>query len=423
VHLANYSVPQEILELEQRIEEVRKRKTEVVRAQRFEEAAALRDEEKRLQAELERAKEEWEEQAVEQVFTVTADDIADVVASMTGIPVNRIAESESEKLLRMADELKKQVVGQDEAVEQLARAIRRARAGLKDPARPIGSFMFLGPTGVGKTELAKALARYMFNTEDALIRIDMSEYMEKFSVSRLIGAPPGYVGYEEGGQLTEKVRRKPYSIVLLDEIEKAHPDVFNILLQVFDDGILTDGLGRRVDFKNTIIIMTSNVGVRDVKAGGKIGFATGKETDDKYEAMKQTIEEAMRRMFNPEFLNRIDDYIIFRPLLKEHIYQIIELQLGRLYKRLTQQGMTLELSQGAKDFLVEKGYDEKYGARPLRRALQRYLEDPLAEEVLRGTFKEGAQIVAVVDQSGKALAFTEATRPEEATAELATADE
>jgi ATP-dependent Clp protease ATP-binding subunit ClpC len=422
VHLANYTVPQEILELEQRIEEVRRRKNDVVRAQRFEEAAALRDEEKKLQAELERAKEEWEEQATEQIFTVTADDIADVVASMTGIPVNRIAESESDKLLRMADELKRQVIGQDEAVEQLARAIRRARAGLKDPARPIGSFMFLGPTGVGKTELAKALARFMFNSEDALVRIDMSEYMEKFSVSRLIGAPPGYVGYEEGGQLTEKVRRKPYSIVLLDEIEKAHPDVFNILLQVFDDGILTDGLGRRVDFKNTIIIMTSNVGVRDLKAGGKIGFAAGPEAEDKYEAMKQTIEEAMRRLFNPEFLNRIDDYIIFRPLKKEHIYQIIELQLERLYKRLAQQNMTLHLSQQAKDFLAEKGYDEKYGARPLRRALQRYLEDPLAEEVLRGTFKEGAAIVAELDSSGKALTFTEA-KAEEATPAMAATDE
>jgi len=282
--------------------------------------------------------------------------------------------------------------------------------------------MDLGPPGVGNTELAKALERFMFKSEAALVRIDRSEYMEKFTVSRLIGAPPGYVGYEEGGQLTEKVRRKPYSIVLLDEIEKAHPDVFNILLQVFDDGILTDGLGRRVDFKNTIIIMTSNVGVRDLKAGGKIGFAAGPEAEDKYEAMKQTIEEAMRRLFNPEFLNRIDDYIIFRPLKKEHIYQIIELQLERLYKRLAQQNMTLHLSQQAKDFLAEKGYDEKYGARPLRRALQRYLEDPLAEEVLRGTFKEGAAIVAELDSSGKALTFTEA-KAEEATPAMAATDE
>jgi ATP-dependent Clp protease ATP-binding subunit ClpC len=312
----------------------------------------------------------------------------------------------------MGDELKGVVVGQDEAVQQLAKAIRRSRAGLKDPTRPIGSFMFLGPTGVGKTELVKALARYMFNSEDALIRIDMSEYMEKFSVSRLVGAPPGYVGYEEGGQLTEKVRRKPYSIVLLDEIEKAHPDVFNILLQVFDDGILTDGLGRRVDFKNSIIIMTSNVGVRDLKAGGRIGFSSNDSSADKYEAMKSVVEESMKRMFNPEFLNRIDDYIIFRHLTKDDIYKIIDLQMARLLKRMEQNGMSIELTKSAKDFIADKGFDEKYGARPLRRALQRHIEDELAEEVLKGTLKEGMKIKVRFDKKANKLVFSEVKQKE-----------
>jgi ATP-dependent Clp protease ATP-binding subunit ClpC len=326
---------------------------------------------------------------------------------MTGIPVNRIAEGETAKLLKMADELRSQVIGQDEAVEHLAKAIRRARAGLKDPSRPIGSFMFLGPTGVGKTELAKALARYMFDSEDAMIRIDMSEYMEKFSVSRLVGAPPGYVGYEEGGQLTEKVRRKPYSIVLLDEIEKAHPDVFNILLQVFDDGQLTDGLGRRIDFKNTIIIMTSNVGMRDVKAGGRIGFTTD-EAADSYENMKSTVEETMKRLFNPEFLNRIDEYVIFRQLKKEHMVRIIELQLKRLLTRLSARSITLDLAKTAKEFLAEKGFDEKYGARPLRRTIQRFVEDPIAEEVLRGGFPDGSTIRGKLDKKTSTIIFTSA---------------
>ncbi len=412
VHLSNISVPKEVLDLEARIEEVRGQKNNVVKSQNFEEAARLRDLEKRLQAELETAKEDWETKSAEMVFTVDEENVADVVASMTGIPVNRIAESESAKLLKMGDELKGVVVGQDEAVQQLSKAIRRSRAGLKDPSRPIASFMFLGPTGVGKTELVKALARYMFNSEDALIRIDMSEYMEKFSVSRLVGAPPGYVGYEEGGQLTEKVRRKPYSIVLLDEIEKAHPDVFNILLQVFDDGILTDGLGRRVDFKNCIIIMTSNVGVRDVKAGGRIGFSSADASADKYEAMKSVVEESMKRMFNPEFLNRIDDYIIFRHLSKDDIYKIIDLQMARLLKRLEANGMSIELSKTAKDFLVEKGYDEKYGARPLRRALQRYVEDELAEEVLKGSIKEGMKIKVKFDKKTNKLVFSEVKQKE-----------
>jgi ATP-dependent Clp protease ATP-binding subunit ClpC len=404
VHLSHINVPQEVLDLEAKIEDVRIEKNQVVKSQNFEEAARLRDLEKKYQAELESAKENWEQSAQDIVHEVSEDDIADVIAMMTGIPVNRIAESESHKLLQMAAELKKQVIGQEEAVEHLAKAIRRARAGLKDPSRPIGSFMFLGPTGVGKTELAKALARYMFDSEDALIRIDMSEYMEKFSVSRLVGAPPGYVGYEEGGQLTEKVRRKPYSIVLLDEIEKAHPDVFNILLQVFDDGQLTDGLGRRVDFKNTIIIMTSNVGMRDVKAGGKIGFTTD-ESGDAYENMKQTVEETMKRLFNPEFLNRIDEYVIFRTLKKEHMVEIIDLQLNDLTKRLTERGISLDLSKTAKEFLAEHGFDEKYGARPLRRTLQRFVEDPLAEEMLKGGYPEGSVIKGKLDKKSATIAF------------------
>ncbi|MFM7774370.1 MAG: ATP-dependent Clp protease ATP-binding subunit, partial [Candidatus Kapaibacterium sp.] len=421
VHLSNISVPKEVLDLEARIEEVRGQKNSVVKTQNFEEAARLRDMEKKLQAELETAKADWETKSAEMVFTVDEENVADVVASMTGIPVNRIAESESAKLLKMADELKGVVVGQDEAVAQLAKAIRRSRAGLKDPSRPIGSFMFLGPTGVGKTELVKALARFMFNSEDALIRVDMSEYMEKFSVSRLVGAPPGYVGYEEGGQLTEKVRRKPYSIVLLDEIEKAHPDVFNILLQVFDDGILTDGLGRRVDFKNCIIIMTSNVGVRDVKAGGRIGFSSSNSSEDKYEAMKSTVEDSLKRMFNPEFLNRIDDTIIFRHLTKDGIYKIIDLQLAKLIKRLEASGVVIDLTKTAKDFLADKGYDEKYGARPLRRAIQRYVEDELAEEMLKGTIKDGMKIKVRFDKKLGKLVFTE-VKPKE-TEELAETDE
>jgi ATP-dependent Clp protease ATP-binding subunit ClpC len=417
VHLAHLVVPKEIQELEERIEQIRQQKNQVVRMQNFEEAARLRDMEKKLQAELEALKEEWERQAAEMVYPVTEDDVADVVAMMTGIPVNKVAQSEQQKLLTLEEELKKHVVGQDEAIEHLVRAIRRARAGLKDPNRPIGSFMFLGPTGVGKTELAKALARCLFDTEDALIRIDMSEYMEKHSVSRLIGAPPGYVGYEEGGQLTEKVRRKPYSIILLDEIEKAHPDVFNILLQVLDDGILTDGLGRRVDFKNTVIIMTSNIGTRDIKAGGRIGFTANPESDD-YETLRSTIEEAVRRLFNPEFLNRIDEFIIFRPLKREHISRIIDIQLQRLLKRLEVAHIQLELTLSARVFLVDKGYDEKFGARPLRRALQRYLEDPLAEEILKGTVKDGMTVKVRFDKKLNRLVFL----PQERSTEVA-ADE
>lgn len=404
VHLSNIRVPKNILEIEEKIEDIRRQKNLVVKSQNFEEAAHLRDLEKKLQAELEKAKLEWEIKSSETYYVVTEDDVADVVAMMTGIPVNKIAESETEKLMKLSDELKKMVVGQDEAIEHLSKAIRRARAGLKDPRRPIGSFMFLGPTGVGKTELAKALSRVLFNSEDALIRIDMSEYMEKFSVSRLVGAPPGYVGYEEGGQLTEKVRRRPYSIILLDEIEKAHPDVFNILLQVFDDGILTDGLGRRVDFKNTIIIMTSNVGTRELKFASKLGFVEP-TNDDEYQSIKSSIEEAIKRLFNPEFINRIDDFIIFRKLSKEHIYLIIDIQLEDMRRRLKDQSLTLELTQKAKDFLVAKGFDEKFGARPLKRALQQYVEDELAEILLVGGVKPGTQIIGDFDSESKKLKF------------------
>ncbi|HVN49059.1 MAG TPA: AAA family ATPase, partial [Bacteroidota bacterium] len=301
------------------------------------------------------------------------------------------------------------VVGQDEAIQKLSKAIRRARAGLKDPKRPIGSFIFLGPTGVGKTELAKVIARYLFDSDDALIRIDMSEYMEKFAVSRLVGAPPGYVGYEEGGQLTEKVRRKPYSVVLLDEIEKAHPDVFNLLLQVLDDGILTDSLGRRVDFKNTILIMTSNLGSRDIKVTGGLGFGTDTH-QDKYKVMKSSIEDALKRVFNPEFLNRVDDTIIFHPLEREHIFKIIDIAAKDLFSRMTAMGISIELTQEAKNFLAEKGYDPAFGARPLRRAVMRYIEDPLAEEILRGTFPQGTTVRAKFDKEKEELFFVDASK-------------
>jgi ATP-dependent Clp protease ATP-binding subunit ClpC len=323
---------------------------------------------------------------------------------MTGIPANRIAQKESNKLLGMAEQLSSKVIGQEEAIKKLTRAIQRTRVGLKDPKKPIGSFIFLGPTGVGKTELVKVLGTYLFDKEDALVRIDMSEYMEKFSVSRLVGAPPGYVGYEEGGQLTEKVRRKPYSVVLLDEIEKAHPDVFNILLQVLDDGILTDGLGRRVDFRNTIIIMTSNIGVRDLKDfGSGIGFTTKANRENEEEVMKSTIQNALKRAFSPEFLNRLDDVIVFNSLQREHIHKIIDITLGKLFARILTLGYTVELTEKAKDFLAEKGYDQQFGARPLNRAIQKYLEDPVAEEILKGEVTEGAIIMADYEGTGDVL--------------------
>ena len=333
------------------------------------------------------------------------DNVAEVIAMMTGIPAKRIAQKEGAKLLNMNGDLSGKVIGQDEAIKKLTKAIQRTRVGLKDPKKPIGSFIFLGPTGVGKTELAKMLATYLFDKDDSLIRIDMSEYMEKFSVSRLVGAPPGYVGYEEGGQLTEKVRRKPYSVVLLDEIEKAHPDVFNILLQVLDDGILTDGLGRKVDFRNTIIIMTSNIGVRDLKDfGAGIGFASQARSDNMDEVMKSTIQSALKKAFSPEFLNRLDDVVVFNSLSQEHIFKIIDISLGKLFSRITDLGYKIELTEKAKEFLAEKGYDQQYGARPLNRAIQKYLEDAIAEEILKGDLSEGDIITA--DYSGEGTELT-----------------
>ncbi|SHN22299.1 ATP-dependent Clp protease ATP-binding subunit ClpC [Cyclobacterium lianum] len=404
VHINNIHVPENILKLEEEVEKIKVEKNRVVKSQKYEEAAQLRDKEKKLLEQLENAKAKWEEDSKTRRYTVEEDNVAEVIAMMTGIPARRIAQNEGAKLLNMGEELKGKVVGQDEAIKKLTKAIQRTRVGLKDPKKPIGSFVFLGPTGVGKTELAKMLAIYLFDKEDSLIRIDMSEYMEKFSVSRLVGAPPGYVGYEEGGQLTEKVRRKPYSVVLLDEIEKAHPDVFNILLQVLDDGVLTDGLGRRVDFRNTIIIMTSNIGVRDLKDfGAGIGFASKAKEENMDEVMKSTIQNALKKAFSPEFLNRLDDVVIFNSLSKEHIHQIIDINLKKLFARITDLGYVIELTNEAKDFLSEKGYDKQYGARPLNRAIQKYLEDALAEEILKGELSDGDVIIADYPGSGDAL--------------------
>jgi ATP-dependent Clp protease ATP-binding subunit ClpC len=390
VHLKNIHVPKNIIELEKQVEDIKVEKNQVVKSQKYEEAARLRDTEKKLLEDLEKAKSQWDEESKVKRYPVGEDDIAEVVAMMTGIPVNKIAQTESNKLVNMGEEITGAVVGQDDAVKKVVKAIQRNRVGLKDPNKPIGTFIFLGPTGVGKTELAKSIARYMFDSDDALIRIDMSEYMEKFSVSRLVGAPPGYVGYEEGGQLTEKVRRKPYSVVLLDEIEKAHPDVFNILLQVFDDGILTDSLGRRVDFKNALIIMTSNIGARDLKDfGAGVGFATASKNSQTDEYSKNVITKALKRTFSPEFLNRIDDVIIFNSLEKESIFKIIDITLKDVTKRLTELGYDIKLTESAKEFLVDKGYDPQFGARPLHRAIQKYVEDPLAEEILRANAKPG----------------------------------
>ncbi len=400
VHINNIQVPEEIERLEKDIEKIKQLKTQVVKNQKYEEAARLRDQEKRLIAQLEQAKERWELETEKMTYPVSEDHIAEVVAMMTGIPVQRVAQSESQKLLTIAHDLKDKVIGQEKAIEKLSKAIQRTRVGLKDPKKPIGSFIFLGPTGVGKTELAKVLATYLFDKEDALVRIDMSEYMEKFSVSRLVGAPPGYVGYEEGGQLTEKIRRKPYSVILLDEIEKAHPDVFNILLQVLDDGILTDGLGRRVDFRNTIIIMTSNIGMKDLQNfGSGIGFSTKNKADSNDDAMRSTVQSALRKVFSPEFLNRLDDVIIFNSLKREDIHRIIDLSLAKLFSRITSLGFKVELSEKAKDFLSDKGYDPQYGARPLNRAIQKFLEDPIAEELLRGEISEGDTLVVDYEEN------------------------
>ncbi|MFA6786618.1 MAG: ATP-dependent Clp protease ATP-binding subunit [Bacteroidales bacterium] len=393
VHINNINVPKEIIQLENQIEETRLKKNQSIQVQKFEEAAMFRDKERTLMEELEKAKHKWEESADVQREVVTEEHVAEVVAMMTGIPVQRVAQNESDRLLKMEDELEGTVIGQSEAIHKVVKAIRRNRAGLKDPNKPIGTFIFLGPTGVGKTYLAKVLAQYMFDTQDALVRIDMSEYMEKFAVSRLVGAPPGYVGYEEGGQLTEKVRRKPYSIVLLDEIEKAHPDVFHILLQVLDDGVLTDSLGRKVDFKNTIVIMTSNIGSRQLKDFGQgVGFATSAKTAAKATYSQSVIENALRKVFAPEFLNRIDDVVIFESLQKEDIFKIIDIELAHLYNRINELGYHLQLTDDAKDFIAEKGWDEQYGARPLKRAIQKFVEDMLAEEIIKSTLNTGDKI-------------------------------
>jgi ATP-dependent Clp protease ATP-binding subunit ClpC len=393
VHITNIEVPKQILDLERMLEDVRENKNAVVKKQKYEEAARLRDDEKRIEKDLAIAQEQWEEDAKNNRIEVTEDNVADVVSMMTGIPVNRVAQTESNKLAKLPELIQNKVIGQNEAVLKIAKSIQRNRAGLKDPNRPIGSFIFLGQTGVGKTQLAKVLARELFDSEDALIRIDMSEYMEKFAISRLIGAPPGYVGYEEGGQLTEKVRRKPYAVVLLDEIEKAHPDVFNMMLQVLDDGYLTDSLGRKIDFRNTIIIMTSNIGARQLKDFGQgVGFGTATRTANADDNSKSIIENALKKAFAPEFLNRIDDVIVFNALEQEHINAIIEIELAKLYSRVKELGYTLALTEKAKAFVAEKGFDKQFGARPLKRAIQKYVEDALAEEIIKSQISMGDEI-------------------------------
>jgi ATP-dependent Clp protease ATP-binding subunit ClpC len=406
VHLSNIVVPGDIIELEKKIEEIKDEKNRVVKSQRYEEAARLRDKEKSLLEQLDIAKARWEEETKSQRYIVNEESIAEVIAMMTGVPTKRISQNEGTKLLSMADDIQKQVIGQNQAVVKLSKAIQRTRAGLKDPNRPIGSFIFLGPTGVGKTELAKSLARYLFDSMDSLIRIDMSEYMEKFAVSRLVGAPPGYVGYEEGGFLTEKVRRKPYSVILFDEIEKAHPDVFNILLQVLDEGHITDSLGRKVDFRNTIIIMTSNIGSRQLKDfGSGVGFGTAAKTVSNESHSKSVIENALKRFFSPEFLNRIDDVIVFNQLEKESIEKILDLGIEKLVKRIEGVGFKIVLKPAAKEFLVEKGYDKEFGARPLGRAIQKYLEDPLAEQLLQSGIANGDLIEVDLDKKEMVLKF------------------
>lgn len=415
-HLKNIHVPEHIEELEAQIEVVKESKNQSVKNQQYEEAAELRDQETKLQKKLEEAKIQWDEDSKTRKYPVEEKDIAEVVAMMTGIPVTKVAQSESGKLVKMADDMKGMIIGQDEAIVKVTKAIQRNRVGLKDPSKPIGSFIFLGPTGVGKTELAKALARYVFDSEDALIRIDMSEYMEKFSISRLIGAPPGYVGYEEGGQLTEKVRRKPYSVILLDEIEKAHPDVYNILLQVLDDGQLTDGLGRKVDFKNTMIIMTSNIGVRQLKDFGQgVGFATKSRVDSSEETNKGIIQNALKKTFSPEFLNRIDDVVVFNSLDQDNIFNIIDITLKDLYGRLDTMGFALKLDDDAKKFVAEKGFDPQFGARPLHRAIQKYIEDPLAEFILANNPGEGSRFKAALnkEEDGLKITFTKKVAQEE----------
>ena len=404
VHITNIDVPKQIIELERQLEDVRELKTTVVKKQKYEEAAKLRDDEKKIEKELAIAQEKWEEDAKNNRITVTEDNVADVVSMMTGIPVNRIAQTESNKLDHLPELIKGKVIGQDEAVEKVAKAIQRNRAGLKDPNKPIGSFIFLGQTGVGKTQLAKVIAKELFDSEDTLVRIDMSEYMEKFAISRLVGAPPGYVGYEEGGQLTEKVRRKPYCVVLLDEIEKAHPDVFNMMLQVLDDGHLTDSLGRKIDFRNTIIIMTSNVGARQLKDFGQgVGFGTASKVAQADDHSKGIIENALKKAFAPEFLNRIDDVVVFNALEKEDIDKIIDIEMAKLYLRVKDLGYNLSLSEKAKDYIADKGFDKQFGARPLKRAIQKYVEDALAEEIITSKIHEGDEIFMDLEEKTNEL--------------------
>jgi ATP-dependent Clp protease ATP-binding subunit ClpC len=407
VHLANIVVPKEITDLEEKIKKTRTDKDQVVRSQNFEQAAILRDREKQLVRSLEAAKSRWNEEQETSFASVTDEDVSQVVSMMTGIPVTRVAQSESSKLLNMREEVKKRIVGQDVVVDLLSRAIKRTRAGLKDPYRPIGSFIFLGPTGVGKTHLAKELAKYLFESEDALIRLDMSEFMEKFSVSRLTGAPPGYVGYEEGGQLTEKVRRHPYSVVLFDEIEKAHPDVFNILLQILDEGHVTDSLGRKVNFKNTILILTSNIGARKINKNINFGFeSTSKDEKASYETMRSRIIEECKNLFNPEFINRVDDIVVFRQLDQQDMLKIVDIAMEEMLSKVASRSIEIELTKTAKEFLAEKGFDPVYGARPLKRTIQKYIEDPLAEEILKDRFSDGSKIQ--IKKRGEHLDFSEA---------------
>ncbi|MGJ8743082.1 ATP-dependent Clp protease ATP-binding subunit [Polaribacter sp.] len=404
IHITNIVVPKQVLDLEKQLEIIRERKTKAVNGQKYEEAAKLRDDEKNMELALDSAQKQWEDDSKLNREIVTEDNVAEVVSMMTGIPVNRVAEAESHKLHELPDLIKGKVIGQNDAVTKVVKAIQRNRVGLKDPNKPIGSFIFLGQTGVGKTQLAKVLARELFDSDDSLIRIDMSEYMEKFAISRLIGAPPGYVGYEEGGQLTEKVRRKPYSVVLLDEIEKAHPDVFNMLLQILDDGHITDSLGRKIDFRNTIIIMTSNIGSRQLKDfGGGVGFGTSSKTAQADDHAKSVIEGALKKSFAPEFLNRIDDVIVFNALEREDIHSIIDIELDKLLNRISDLGYTLELSEKAKDYIADKGFDKKYGARPLKRAIQKYIEDALAEEIVNSKLSEGDTISMDLDEAENKL--------------------
>ena len=406
VHITNIDVPKQIIELEKKLEDVKATKNSVVKKQKYEEAARLRDDEKRLEKELAVAQEKWEEDTKLHKETVTEENVADVVSMMTGVPVNRIAQTESNKLAELPTLIQGKVIGQDEAVAKVVKAIQRNRAGLKDPNKPIGSFIFLGQTGVGKTQLAKVLSRELFDSEDSLVRIDMSEYMEKFAISRLVGAPPGYVGYDEGGQLTEKVRRKPYAVILLDEIEKAHPDVFNMLLQVLDDGYLTDSLGRKIDFRNTIIIMTSNIGARKLKDFGTgIGFGTSAQKSQEDANARAVIQNALKKSFAPEFLNRIDDVVVFNALEKEDIHKIIDIELDKLLARIKGLGYTLKLTKAAKDYIADKGFDKQYGARPLKRAIQKYIEDALAEEIINSSLSEGDKIFMDFDDDKKELSI------------------